>query len=90
MLSISKVFLAFFSFSDAKSRQKNLQNVEKDRKKSLKSEKIAKKITKSSIKIQKKFNLRKQSAKNEVNLKKFEDESRSTRTKLSHSVSVRW
>lgn len=53
MLSISKVFLAFFSFSDAKSRQKNLQNVEKDRKKILKSEKIAKKITKSSIKIPK-------------------------------------
>jgi len=43
LLSISKVFLAFFSFSDAKSRQKNLQNVEKDRKKILKSEKIAKK-----------------------------------------------
>ena len=53
MLSISKVFLAFFSFSDAKSRQKNLQNVEKDRKKILKSEKIAKKITKSAIKIPK-------------------------------------
>lgn len=57
MLSISKVFLAFFSFSDAKSRQKNLQNVEKDRKKNLKSEKIAKKITKSSIKIPKEIQL---------------------------------
>lgn len=57
MLSISTVFLAFFSFSDAKSRQKNLQNVEKDRKKILKSEKIAKKITKSSIKIPKEIQL---------------------------------
>lgn len=91
ILRIFNGFLAFFFFSDAKSRQKNLQNVEKRSKKSLKAKKIAKKIIKSPKKFQKKpSTYEKRSTQVKVNLKKTDDESYSRSTKLPHSVSVRW